>query len=143
MIATTMTIGMMILRLPLDSEFFAERFLDDVTFVGKSLDRIRSRLQENARLIRRAEYLYQLVKVEGSYAELLEELRTHEPWAEVMAPHTAHLSRIKAEHHQETSEVRLLLRAAGQDFDKEEVITADELALLIQPDQAEESSSSH
>jgi len=59
------------LQLTVDPEFFQDKALQDLRFVGSSLEKILKTLKEKPNLIRRSEYLYNLVKVENAYLELL------------------------------------------------------------------------
>jgi len=126
------------LKLSLDSDLFVERVFDDIRFLGATLDSLFASLKESPHLIRRADYLYQLIRVETSFCELLNEALVHQAWAELLAPHRAELTRWKSEHQDDTAEIRSLLRVSGPEQELEEVITGDELALLIRPETAEE-----
>lgn len=127
------------LRLQIDSEYFQDKILADLRFVGTTLDRILGTLRENANLIRRAEYLYNLVKVEGVFLELLTEvIQGAGDIHEALAPYRNELVQRRDRHDSDIQEVRSLLRIVSQDDEREDVITNDELNLLTRPDEPDE-----
>lgn len=119
------------LRLHIDADYFQDKVLGDLRFIDATLDKVLSTLKENPNLIRRAEYLYNLVKVEGSFVELLGEVieGTGEV-GEALAPYRAEFQQRLSAHSTDVDEIRQILRVVSQDEEKEDVITADELTLL-------------
>jgi hypothetical protein len=125
------------LQLPVDSEYFQEKFLGDLRFVGNTLDRLHLTLKANTSLIRRSEYLYNLVKAEDTYIELLAvALAAAAPGEarESLAEHRADFIRWRDSHDTAAHEIRTLLRLVDTEEERQDVITADELALLTKPE---------
>jgi len=124
------------LQLHIDADYFQDKMLADLRFVDATLDKIFSTLKENANLIRRAEYLYNLVKVEGAYLELIDDvLGGVGELREALAPYQAELLQRRESHEGDVQEIRTLLRLVSQEEEREDVITADELSLLTRPDE--------
>jgi hypothetical protein len=127
------------LRLQIDAEYFQDKILADLRFVGTTLDKILGTLRENPNLIRRAEYLYNLVKVEGAFLELLTEVvQGTGDIHEALAPYRNELVQRRDRHDSEIQEIRTLLRIVSQDDEREDVITNDELNLLTRLDEPDE-----
>jgi len=127
------------LRLTVDAEFFQDKFLADLRFVDSTLDRILSTLKENPNLIRRAEYLYHLVKVESAFLELISDVLTGaNDVAEALAPYRNEFLRRQESHDADIHEIRTLLRLVSPGEEREDVITPDELTLLTRPDEDSE-----
>lgn len=119
------------LRLHIDADYFQDKVLGDLRFIDATLDMILSTLKENPNLIRRAEYLYNLVKVESSFVELLGEvIEGSGDVVEALAPYRAEFQQRLSSHGGDVDEIREILRMVSQDEEKEDVITADELTLL-------------
>jgi len=127
------------LRLTIDAEFFQDKFLADVRFVDSTLDRILGTLKDNPNLIRRAEYLYHLVKVQGTFLELLATVIDGTgDIAEALTPYRNEFVRRQESHDADIHEIRTLLRLVSPGEEREDVITADELSLLTRPDEGSE-----
>jgi disulfide oxidoreductase YuzD len=127
------------LRLTVDADYFQDKFLADLRFVDTTLDKVLATLKENPNLIRRAEYLYNLVKVEGAYLELLSDvLEGTGDLREALAPYRNEFLRQRESHDADVHEIRTLLRLVSQEDEREDVITADELSLLTRLDDESE-----
>jgi hypothetical protein len=129
------------LQLPVDSEYFQTKFLGDLEFVGDTLDKLFLTLKENTSLIHRSEYLYNLVKAEDTYVELLSvALATADPGEarESLAEHRSELVRRRDGHDTDAHEIRGMLRLVDTEEERQDVITADELALLTKPEEPTE-----
>jgi len=123
------------LRLQIDADYYQDKILADLRFVDATLDKILSTLKENANLIRRAEYLYNLVKVEGTFVELLGEvLGGTGDIHEALGPYRNELLQRRESHDADIHEIRTLLRLVNQEDEKEDLITNDELSLLTRTD---------
>jgi len=126
------------LLLSIDPDYFQDKILSDLRFVDATLDKIYSTLKDNPNLIRRAEYLYNLVKVEGAFLELMAQLlNASGEMQEALAPYRSEFLQRKSSHEADVDEIRTLLRLVSEEEDKEDVITADELALLTRPEDEE------
>ena len=124
------------LQLSIDAEFFQEKILADLRFIDETLDKILSTLKENPNLIRRAEYLYNLVKVEGAFVGLIDDVvQGTGDLREALEPFRQELVQLRESHDADVDEIRALLRLVSQEEEKEDVITADELALLTRQDE--------
>lgn len=129
------------LQLPLDSEYFQTKLLGDLEFAGDTLDKLFLTLKENTSLIHRSEYLYNLVKAEDAYIELLGvALATPGPGEarESLAEHRSELVRLRDTHDTDAHEIRGMLRLVDTEEERQDVITADELALLTKPEEPTE-----
>ena len=126
-------------RLPLDPEFFREKSLADLRFLEETLLRFSDTLKENSLLIRRAEYLHSLVKVEGEFLRLVTELLQNQlVFSENLGDFSEELARYQAKHREIETDIRALLKVLSQEEDgKHDVITATELDLLMRPDDSE------
>jgi len=124
------------LKLTIDADYFQDKFLADLRFVDGTLDKILSTLKENPNLIRRAEYLYNLVKVEAAFLELLAEVLSGTgEIQEALVPYRNEFIRRKESHDADIHEIRTLLRLVSQEEERGDVITADELSLLTRLDE--------
>lgn len=129
------------LKLSIDAEYFQDKFLADIRFVDSTLDKILATLRENPNLIRRAEYLYHLVKVEGTFLELLSAVLAQDSdLGEALAPYRNEFLTRQESHDADIHEIRTLLRLVGPGEEREDVITPDELTLLTRPDEDSERS---
>jgi len=127
------------LKLTIDAEYFQDKFLADMRFVDETLDRLLATLKENPNLIRRAEYLYNLVKVQGIYLELVADLLEGTgDIREALAPYRNEFLRQQESHDADVHEIRTLLRLVSQEDEREDVITPDELSLLTRIDEEPE-----
>jgi hypothetical protein len=128
------------LRLQIDPDYYQDKILADLRFVDATLDKILSTLKENQNLIRRAEYLYHLVKVEGAFLELLTDvLQGTGEIHEALAPYRNEFVQRRDSHDSDIQEIRTLLRLVSQEDEREDVITTDELSLLTRLDDEEKS----
>ena len=110
------------------------------TIVDDTLDKVLRTLKDNPNLIRRAEYLYNLVKVEGSFLELLADvLEGTGEIREALAPYRNEFLRCRESHDADVHEIRTLLRLVSQEDEREDVITPDELSLLTRLEDEEPS----
>lgn len=124
------------LQLTVDPDYFQDKILADLRFVDATLDKILSTLKENPNLIRRAEYLYNLVKVEGSFIDLLTSvLGGTGDLQEALSPYRDELIQRRESHDADVQEIRTLLKLVSQEDEREDVITADELTLLTRHDE--------
>jgi hypothetical protein len=124
------------LQLSIDADYFQDKVLADLRFIDATLDRILSTLKENPNLIRRAEYLYNLVKVEGAFLALVDDVvQGTGDLREALEPYRTELLQRRESHDADVGEIRALLRLVSQEEEKEDVITSDELALLTRPDE--------
>jgi hypothetical protein len=126
------------LQLSVDPDYFQDKVLADVRFVDATLDLVLSTLKENPNLIRRAEYLYHLVKVEGAFLELLTNLLggTGEMHT-ALEPYRNEFLQRRDSHEADSQEIRTLLRIVSQEDERGDVITSDELSLLTRLDEPE------
>lgn len=123
------------LRLQIDAEYFEDKVLADVRFIDTTLDKVLSTLKDNPNLIRRAEYLYNLVKVEASFIELLTDvIEGSGDIREALAPYRNEFLQRRESHDGDIQEIRTLLRMVSQEEEREDVITSDELTLLTRLD---------
>ena len=123
------------LMLSIDADYFQDKILVDLRFVDATLDRIYSTLKENLSLIHRAEYLYQLVKAEGSFLEVLGDvIKGPGEIREALSPYREEFLQRQASHDSNIHEIRTLLRLVSQEEEREDVITSEELSLLTRPD---------
>jgi hypothetical protein len=129
------------LRLTIDADYFQDKFLADLRFVAETLDKILLTLKENANLIRRAEYLYNLVKVEGAFLELVSDLLEGDgDLREALAGYRSEFLKRQESHDADVQEIRALLKLVSQEEEREDVITSDELSLLTRRDEDGEKS---
>jgi hypothetical protein len=128
------------LQLTIDPDYFQDKILADLRFLDATLDKILSTLKENPNLIRRAEYLYHLVKVEGSFLELMSlVMNASGEIQEALAPYRTEFVQRRESHEADVEEIRTLLRLVSQEDEREDVITNDELSLLTRRDEEDES----
>lgn len=129
------------LRLTIDADYFQDKFLGDLRFIDETLDKVLQTLKENPNLIRRAEYLYNLVKVEAAFLELLTDvLEGTGDLREALAAYRNEFLRRRESHEADIHEIRTLLRLVSQEEEREDVITPDELSLLTRLDEDGEKS---
>jgi len=127
------------LMLMIDADYFQDKLLADLRFVDATLDKIFSTLKENRNLIHRAEYLYQLVKTEGSFLELLDDvLKGTGEIREALAPYRNEFLQRRDSHDSDIHEIRSLLQLFSQEEERDDVITSEELSLLTRPDEDSE-----
>jgi len=128
------------LQLPVDHEYFREKFLSDLWFVGDTLTKLFVTLKENTSLIRRSEYLYNLVKAEDAYIELLSVTLAPGPGElrEALADYRNDFLRRRGTHDTDAHTIRGLLKLVDTEEERQDVITADELALLTKPEEPTE-----
>jgi len=124
--------------LTVDPDYFQDKVLADIRFIDATLDKIFSTLKENPNLIRRAEYLYNLVKVEGFFVEMVTSiLEGTGEMCEALEPYRNEFVQRGESHEADIQEIRTLLRLVSQEDEREDVITADELSLLTRQDDEE------
>ncbi len=129
------------LKLAIDADYFQDKILADLRFLDATLNRLYSTLKDNVNLIHRAEYLYQLVKSEGIFVEVMGNvLAASGEVSQALEPYKAEFAERRASHEADIQEIRVFLKLASQDEEREDVITLEELALLTRPDEDEEKS---
>jgi len=114
------------LQLPVDDEYFQQKFAADLEFVGETLNKLFHTLKENTSLIHRSEYLYNLVKAEDAYVELLGVALASDPRPE--------LAKRREAHDDDARQIRSQLKLIDTEEERQDVITSDELALLTKPE---------
>jgi hypothetical protein len=126
------------LRLTIDADYFQYKFLADVRFIDDTLDKVLRTLKDNPNLIHRAEYLYNLVKVEGVFMELLGDvLEGSGDIGEALVPYRNEFLQLRESHDADVHEIRTLLRLVSQEDERGDVITPDELSLLTRLEEDE------
>lgn len=129
-------------QLQIDADFFLDKTLADLRFLDSCLGRLFSILKDNDKLIKRAEYFYNLVKAETAFTDLLQELLDGKfAFCENLAPYREDFSSRLACHRADISEIRETLKIlTSEDEGREDVITQEELHLLTEPVSPEEGS---
>jgi len=127
------------LMLTIDTDYFQDKILADLRFIDATLDRIYSTLKENQNLIHRAEYLYQLVKAEGAFLEVLGDVvKGTGEISDALLPYREEFVQRTSGHETNVLEIRTLLRIVSQEEEREDVITSEELSLLTRPEERAE-----
>lgn len=128
-------------QLSIDPDYFLDKILTDLQFIDATLGRIYATLRENRSLIKRAEYLHSLMKTKTTFCELLKDiLNTSLPFAESVAPFFPELQARQKVHEADILEIRRQLRDLSRREDnQEDLITAEELEILMRPDPDQES----
>lgn len=127
-------------HLSMDADFFMDKIIEDLKFLDATLGRIYSTLKENTSLIKRSEYLHALSKVKSAYSDLLNDLRSGKlAFGAELTAHFEHFADRQALHDRDVTEIRRQIREANQQTeDREDVITNQELEILLKPDEPEE-----
>ncbi len=121
-------------RLNVDADYFAEKILEDTLFIDTSIQRIYGSLKDNTLLIRRNTYLHSVMKLKRAYSRLLDDLlATEGAFAAPFETMRPKLRRIAAAHFDDVKNIRLELKdAEGAKLDSD-MISLDELNVLMTP----------
>lgn len=122
-------------QLQIDADFFLDKALEDIRFLDSCLGRLLAILKENDKLIRRAEYFYNLVKTENAFIDLLQDLLSDKlPFCENLVPYREDFTARLEAHRADVKEIRDLLKIlTSEDEGREDVITQEEMSLLTDP----------
>lgn len=94
--------------LDIDPDYFREKIVEDIFFVDSSLARIYSSLKENVHMIRRTEYLRDLMRAKKIFVDFLSEILDGEMafsphldsyFSKLRAARSEHLADIQAIHN--------------------------------------------
>jgi len=64
------------IRLNVNTEYFADKILEDILFINASIQKIYGSLKNNSLLIRRNVYYHSMMKLKEAYVHFLDELRS-------------------------------------------------------------------
>jgi hypothetical protein len=124
-----------IARLDVDAELFADRVVDDASFVDAAAARVFAGLRASPFLVHRAEYLRSLQKLLRSLAGLLEDLAGgRSPVATALAARAADLTARADACTRDAAAIETLLEdQAAAAIDDPHVVSAEELRILTAP----------
>ncbi len=125
--------------LDIDPEYFREKMIEDIFFVDSSLSRIYAALKENEHLIRRGEYLRNLVRAKRIFADFLTDLLEGDlAFAANLESYFSKFRAARSEHLADVQEIHHLLdRPAQPEGEEEDTISREEYRFLLQEDESE------
>ena len=124
------------LILDVDPELFKDKVLEDIFFVDSTLMKILSQLRDNPNLIRRAEYLKALLRVENAFLAFLSDILAAEhPLAESLTPFSHKVRACRSSHQTTHTELQSMLHRPEDHAPEEDVVSQEELGFLLQEDE--------
>ena len=129
------------LLLEIDAEYFRERILDDILFLGSSMGKIYASLKANSRLIKKIDYLRSLLRAKRDFIALVEDILAKK--LPLAAEFTAGFPRLKicrAEQARDAEEIKTFIENRRQEDSSSEsdLISGEEFRFLLTPaDEAE------
>jgi len=129
------------LILDVDPELFKDKVLEDIFFIDSTLMKILSQLRDNPNLIRRAEYLKALLRVENTFLDFLGDiLAAGRPLAESLTPFSHKVRACRSSHQTTQTELQSMLHRPEDHAPEEDVVSQEELGFLLQEDQESDGS---
>ncbi len=126
------------MSLDIDKEYFLDKMVEDIFFIDRTLEKIHVSLKENPLLIKRPEYMRQLLRSKKAFASFLQDI------VEGKFEFSAHLEPVfqdlhasRAEHLKEISEIQAQLQKAGTISDDQDIVSEEELKFLLEEDRAD------
>ncbi|TVR01994.1 MAG: hypothetical protein EA403_09490 [Spirochaetaceae bacterium] len=123
-------------RLDLDPDLFAGKLVEDIDFIDGTIQALFRRLRESDRLLRRMEYLRSVLRAKHALVETIDTcLQPESPLHEALSPSSGRLRAIRIEHRDDCADIEALLsRGDEDDSDDGELVSHEEIASLLQPD---------
>jgi hypothetical protein len=121
------------MTLEVDSDYFADRIVEDVFFIDTTLDTLYSSLSSNAHLIGRQEYLRSTLSVKRSFADFLGKIDSTElKFAEYLQPFFGKFSEIRERQLRDINAIYGSLAVTGVgDGGEADIVSGDELTELL------------
>ena len=122
------------IELEIDPEFFRDKMIEDIAFVNMTLNRLKDSLQENAYLIRRAEYMRELARAVQGFCNFLDSVRTTEsPVGEALRESSETLRRYRTEQSEVLNYLNRTIRSEKTQVTEEEhIVSQDEYRFLLE-----------
>lgn len=127
------------LTLELDTSLFKDKVVEDILFVDKTLQRILQSLDANHYLIRRSEYLRDLLRAKRAFADFLNDVTGERlPFASHLASERESLQAAREQHIRDIADLQTAMDRADESPEAEDVVGQDEFRFLLQPDENED-----
>jgi hypothetical protein len=121
------------MTLEVDSDYFADRIVEDVFFIDATLETLYSSLSANAHLIGRQDYLRSTLSVKRSFADFLTKVNSAElRFAEFLQPFFGKFNEIKERQLKDINAIYGSLAVTGVgDGGEADIVSGDELTELL------------
>jgi hypothetical protein len=124
------------ISLQIDVEYFREKMLEDIFFLGSSLGRMYASLKTNSHLIKKTDYLRSLLRAKRDFTELVESILEKKlPLAASLEAGFPRLKICRAEQAQDIGEIRAHLENSAREEAacRSDVISGEEFRFLLRP----------
>ena len=124
------------LSLNIDADYFREKTLEDIQFLGSALSEIYASLRANSHLIKKTDYLRSLLRATRDYLSLIEDILAGKlPLAPELSVGFPKLKISKAEETRDIEDIKAFIENRGQaDADSDLLSTEEYQFLLTQAD---------
>jgi hypothetical protein len=127
------------LKLELDSDYFADRLLEDILFIDRTLQQIYEALSVNAYLINRKGHLRELMRVKRAFADLLDEIVNGKGrFSHDLDQFVSKLSSARAQHLSDISDIQDTVDPAQAPERSADVVSEDEFRFLFSDEESSE-----
>lgn len=122
------------IRLNVDSEYFADKILEDILFINASIQKVYSSLKNNSLLIRRNVYYHSIMKLKEAYVQFLNELNSA---GGVLSNSFVHMhskfEMIIESNLKDLKEIKSFISGADVEKVEDDTISQSELHYLMSP----------
>lgn len=127
------------LKLSIDKDFFAHKFLEDLFFIDKTLSRHYELLQNNPYLIRRKDYLFSIQKLKKRLTDLQEEVLDKTSFFDQEdRDRFPDLKRLMAKHLQDIQDIKKEIRSNMENpREDNSSLSTNEYSLLMESSEDE------
>lgn len=127
-------------QLEVDADLFRDKIVEDALFIHTTIQKLFRGLYENPRLLRRMEYLRDVMRAKNNLIEALDScLDEQSPLYVHLAAYSGKLRAYRNEQMTDVDDIRALLKRNGDEdeTDDEDVVSQEEFLSLLKPDEDE------
>ena len=127
------------MSLDIDSEFFRDKILEDLLFVGEVSAKLFESLHEKTHLLRRREHLRSLLRANQHMIGVLRGLENNSlPFSAQLSSYRERLRALLSEQEQIHSTTKALLDAPIPEDDNRDQVSEEEFRFLLKNDDSEQ-----
>lgn len=124
------------LTLEVDRSLFRDKVIEDLLFVDKTLQRISGSLEASHYLIRRSEYLRDLLRAKRAFADFLDEIIAGSlPFAANLDSVVDALQSARTQHVRDIADIQTAMDREGESGEPQDVVSQDEYRFLLRSDE--------
>lgn len=127
------------LTLEIDADLFRDKVIEDILFADGTLARIYQSLDTNRFLVRRAEYLRDLLRAKRAFADFLEEITSGRlSFSSELESVRSTLTEARIRHVREIADIQTAMDQDAASPEPQDIVSQDEFRFLLKPEEGDE-----